>query len=201
MAEIGISKKFISITRMCVRIRVRIGVMLSDPFEVNSWLKQQDAISPVLFNIALDKAIRTAKISVKLFSRYGPRLLLAFADDIDVVGNTVLTVNDLFSMVETQAAQMGLRINENKTKYMLTSRTGRGDRVGQNVTMKEYNFERVTIFKYLEATITQDNNLTEEIKVRIQSGIQSFMYASKTWILTKDNERFCARFLDHRETQ
>lgn len=221
MAETGIPKKLVNITRVCVngsRSRIRIGDVLADPFEVNRGLRQGDAISPILFNIALDKVIRTAEISVKLFGQDGPRLLLAFADDIDVVGNSVLTVKDLFSRVETQAEQIGLRINEGKTKYMYTSRTERRDRVGQNVTMGEYNFERVATFKYLGATIVQDNNLTEEIKVRIQSGNKclyalksvlasknisrrtkitiyktvirpTVMYASETWTLTKDDER------------
>lgn len=221
MAEIGIPKKLINITKMCIngsRCRIRIGDTLSDVFEVNGGLKQGDAISPILFNIALEKVVRTAGISVELFGRDGPRLLLAFADDIDVAGNSVLTVKDLFTRVETQANQVGLSINEDKTKYMHTSRTGRRDRVGQNVTMGEYNFERVATFKYLGATIAQDNNMIEEIKVRIQSGNKclyalksvlasknisrrtkitiyktvirpTVMYASETWTLTKESER------------
>jgi len=99
--------------------------------------------------------------------------LLAFADDIDAVGNLIL--KDLFLRMETQAGQMGLRVNEEKTKYMPTSRTGRRDRVGQNVTVGKYNFVSVTTFKCLGATIAQDNNLAEEIKFRIQSGTNVFM--------------------------
>lgn len=30
----------------------------SDPFEVKSGLKQEDALSPILFNLALEKIIR-----------------------------------------------------------------------------------------------------------------------------------------------
>lgn len=83
--------------------------------------------------------------------------MLTFADDIDVVGNTLLTVNDLFLMVETQAEQMGLRINENKTKYMLTSRTGRRDGVGQNVTVKKYNS------KWISKPVLASQNISREM--------------------------------------
>lgn len=74
----GIPKKLRNITKLAICF----------PFEVNSGLKQGDAISPVLFNIALNKVIRTAKLNVELYNHNGPRLLLAFADDTDVVGNT-----------------------------------------------------------------------------------------------------------------
>lgn len=52
---------------------------------------------------------------------------------------------------------------------MCINRMGRRDRIGQNVTIYNLNFERVECFKYLGATITADNDVTEEIKGRIQS--------------------------------
>lgn len=59
---------------------------------------------------------------------------------------------------------MGLRINEEKPKYIYTTRTQARDRVGQNVTMDKYNFELVNKFVCLGTEITADNELTEEIK-------------------------------------
>jgi len=52
---------------------------------------------------------------------------------------------------------------------MCINRQGHRDRIGQNVTIDTYNFERVERFKYLGATITVDNDVTEEIKGRIQA--------------------------------
>lgn len=49
---------------MCVngfRSRIWIDDTLSDSFEVTSGLKLGKAVSPILFNIALEKIIRTAK--------------------------------------------------------------------------------------------------------------------------------------------
>jgi len=166
---------------MCVdgfRSRVRIGDMLSDPSEVNSGLKQRDVISPVLFKFALDKVIRTAKISVKLFSPDGSRLLPAFADDIDVVGNTVLTVKDLFLSVETQAEQIGLRVNEDKIKYILTSRTGR--RVGK-ISRWSNTISRGSTWYAFKSVLE-----SKKYKTIIRSKV---MNTSETWTLTKDNER------------
>ena len=221
MVELGIPKKLIKLTSICVngsRSRVKVGEILSDSFEVSGGLKQGDSLSPMLFNIALEKAIRAAELTTEVFGIDGPRVLLAFADDIDVVGNTVIMVKELFNKIEGQAEVMGLKINEDKTKYMYVGKGMRRDRIGQNVTMGEYNFERVTSFRYLGATISEENSISDEVKIRIQSGCGCMyalkqvitsknlsrrskikvyktvirpvvMYGSETWTLTKENER------------
>lgn len=76
MAEIGIPKKLTNIISMCLkgfRSKIIIGDIISDSFEVNNGLKQGDAIFPILFNIVIEKVMRTAEINVNLFSRDGPR--------------------------------------------------------------------------------------------------------------------------------
>lgn len=45
---------------------------------------------------------------------------------------------------------------------------GRRGRKWQNVIINTYNFEKVKRFKYLGGVITVDNDVTEEIKGRIQ---------------------------------
>lgn len=172
MAELSIPRKLIQLVKTCVKgckSRVRVDNQLSEPFEINSGLKQGDALSPLLFNVILEKAIRAAQIKTELLTANGPKLFLAYADDIDLVGNNVITVKEIFNKIETETRKMGLIVNEEKTKYMCINRQNRRDRIGQNVTIDTFNFERVERFKYLGATITTDNDITEEIKGRIQS--------------------------------
>lgn len=61
--------------------------------------------------------------------------------------------------MENEARKVGSKINEKKMKYILNSRRIRRDTVGQNITIDNYNFERVTEFKYIGAVITADNNI------------------------------------------
>uniref|UniRef100_A0AAR5PYV5 Reverse transcriptase domain-containing protein n=1 Tax=Dendroctonus ponderosae TaxID=77166 RepID=A0AAR5PYV5_DENPD len=114
-------------------------------------------LSALLFNIVLETAIRREDIKTELLSTEGPKLILAYADDIDLIGNTILRVKEIFNKIEGTTSEMGLMINEENTKYMCVNRLGRRDRIGQNVSINTYNFERVERFKYLGATITVDN--------------------------------------------
>lgn len=226
MAECGIPKKIIKITKVCVegsRCCVKIGNKMSETFMVDSGLRQGDSLSPILFNIVLDAAIKRANIDVEVFSNSGPNLLLAFADDIDLVSKTTIKTKELFGKIEKETGRVGLRINEDKTKYMYNSRRQGRDRLGQNVTIDTYNFERVSEFKYLGTVITADNSMDKEMKARIQSGNRCYYalrelfqsrllsrssklklyhatirpvvtYGCEAWTLTKANEEALRRF-------
>jgi hypothetical protein len=59
--EFGISRKLVGLIKMCLNetyITVHIGKYQSDKFSIQNGLKQGDALSPLLFNFALEYAIR-----------------------------------------------------------------------------------------------------------------------------------------------
>jgi hypothetical protein len=61
LVEFGIPMKFVRLIKMCLNetySKVRIGKHLSDSFPIQNGLKQGDALSPLLFNFALEYAIR-----------------------------------------------------------------------------------------------------------------------------------------------
>jgi sorting nexin-29 len=61
LLEFGIPKKLVRLIKMCLNetySKVRIGKLLSDKFPIQNGLKQGDALSPLLFNFALEYAIR-----------------------------------------------------------------------------------------------------------------------------------------------
>ena len=68
--------------------------------------------------------------------------MLAYADDIDIIGRTKRNVTAAFSAIERESTKMGLAVNEGKTKYMLsTSRDAR--RIDYQITADNYTFDTV----------------------------------------------------------
>ena len=68
---------------------------MSDMIPIRNGLKQEDALSPLLFNFALEYAIRRAQVNqdgrMKL---NGTLQLLAYADDVNILGGSVHTVKE-----------------------------------------------------------------------------------------------------------
>ena len=66
LMEFGISKKLIRLIKTCLTetySRVRVGKNLSDMFRIRNVLKQGDALSPLLFNFALQYTIRRVQVN------------------------------------------------------------------------------------------------------------------------------------------
>jgi hypothetical protein len=61
LLEFGKTKKLVRLIKMYLNetySKVRIGKLLSDKFPIQNGLKQGDALSPLLFNFALEYAVR-----------------------------------------------------------------------------------------------------------------------------------------------
>jgi hypothetical protein len=64
--------------------------------------------------------------------------------------------------------EIGLEVNAEETKYMVMSRNQNAGH-NHNIIMDNKSFERVEEFKYLGATLTNQNSIHEEIKSRLKS--------------------------------
>jgi hypothetical protein len=59
---------------------------------VRNGLKQGDALSPLLFNFALEYAIKRVQVNQDGLTLNGAHQVLAYADDINILGESVHTV-------------------------------------------------------------------------------------------------------------
>ena len=73
--------------------RVRVGKNLSDMFLIRNGLKQGDVLSPLLFNFALEYAIRRVQVNQDGLKLNGTHQLLAYADYVNILEGSVDTVN------------------------------------------------------------------------------------------------------------
>ena len=76
--------------------------------------------------------------------------------------------------MEEGANEMGLRINEEKTKYMINTRNKVHFRNEKDLQVYNYKFERVGEFKYLGSLITENSDNNTDIKARIMAGNRSY---------------------------
>jgi hypothetical protein len=99
----------------------------------------------------------------------GTHQLLAYADDVNLLGDNVDTIKKNTETLIDASKEVGLEINVDKTKYRLLSRH---QTVGQNWNIRIANrsFENVSQLKYLGTTVTNQKLLQEEIKRRLNSG-------------------------------
>ena len=100
--------------------QVRIQSDLSDSIITKKGLRQGDSLVCLLFNSALEKAVRNAGMQTSGTIFYKSVQLLTYADDIDIIARSRATLKEAFLSLERVAGEMGLRIKEEKTKYLTT---------------------------------------------------------------------------------
>ena len=133
---------------------------------------QGDTLTPFLFIIALDYALRCAingheeelgfTLSKRASRRVPAKMLtdLDFADDISLLSDTVEKACRLLSEVERQCSRIGLGINAKKTKVMPINAD---EPVVRVTTLDGTPLEIVDDFNYLGAWIASTQ---QDIKVR-----------------------------------
>jgi preprotein translocase subunit SecD len=110
----------------------------------------------------------------------GTHQLLVYADDVNLLRDSVNTIKENSETLLEASGNIGLEMNAEKTKYMIMSRH---EISGQNQSIRIANesFEKVEKFKYLGTTLTNQNEIHDEIKSRLNSGnacyysIQNFL--------------------------
>ena len=62
---------------------------MSDRFPVRNGLKQGDAVSPMLFNFALEYTIRRVQVNRDGLKLNGTHQLLAYGDDVNILARSI----------------------------------------------------------------------------------------------------------------
>jgi hypothetical protein len=72
-------------------------------------------------NFALEHAIGRVQVNQDGLKLNGTHQLLAYADDVNILGRSVHTVNEIAEALVVATKEIGLEVDANKTKYKIKS--------------------------------------------------------------------------------
>ena len=91
----------------------------------------------------------------------GTHQLLVYADDVNILGGSVHTVQKNAALV-VDRKEIRLEVNADKTKYMAFTRDQKAGR-SYSINIDNSSIERVEEFKCLGTTLTNKNSIQGEI--------------------------------------
>jgi len=136
---------------------------VSDRFPIRNGLKQGDALSPILFNFALQYAIKRVQVNQDGLKLNGTHQLLSYADYFNILGGSIHTLKENAEALVAATREIGLEVSADKSKYMIMSRDQNAGRI-HSVRIDNSTFKRVEELKYLGTILTSQNSIPEEIK-------------------------------------
>jgi len=116
-------------------------------FPINDYLKEGDALSSLLFHLAVDYAIRRVQLNRDALKLNGTRECWVYAND-NIVGGSVYIRKKNTDTLVAASKEIGLKVHANKIKYIVTSRDQNARR-SYKIKIDNSSFECVEHFNYL----------------------------------------------------
>ena len=158
-------------------MKVKVNNSYSEWFEMKTGVREGDPLSALLFSVVLDSVIANLEVRGNITTRL--KQICGYADDIVIIGRTTQTLINTFCKLKQEALNVGIIVNNNKTKYLYcTRKTIRPTYMDTG----EEQFEQVNSFKYLGSMVNTDNSIEEEIKERIAAGNRAYHVHKKNYL-------------------
>ena len=168
LIEKGITGKVFNLIKniyMHEKCQIKIGGMLSDPFDANQGVRQGCILSPILFNIFisdLPNILNGAENDPVKIGILKTLSCILWADDLVMLSETKEGLTKMINKLSAFASENGLKINADKTKCMVFNKTGRHIRC--TIPCGDMMINSTREYKYLGFLVTPSGEVNTGIR-------------------------------------
>ena len=112
---------------------------------------------------------------------YGTHQVMAYADDVNLIGDDIRTIERNADVLLNACKDIGLTVNTEKTKYMEMGHH-RGMIANAHINISINSYEKVKTFTFLGSLLTNQNSIQEEIKCRLKAGNSCYYSVQKLFV-------------------
>jgi hypothetical protein len=180
MQQMKIPEKLIKLTKMTMdnsKARISTTEGVTNEINIERGVRQGDALSTTLFNIALDGAIKAAGLDRAIAITVSATQVIAYADDIALITRDKKSLGAALQKLVTETEKRGLQLKQDKTKYMIITRR-KTDHI-KETNLGSYTFKKVENFKYLGVNVNEKKTKRRNQRANTSSE-QDLLEVSKT---------------------
>lgn len=192
--ELRLIRFLLSNTKINTRIT---GATIDLPFTSNIGTPQGDSLSPVLFIIYLEHALKEVRTIIppprSKYEEQLPREII-YADDLDLIGLDHVDINDLQNILK----KYNLQVNTNKTEFTTLSRQADqwrttkkvGSLIGDGEDIERRKHLSTVALHKLNNVWIRNDKIRRSTKVKLYRAlVKSILtYNCETWAMTKSEE-------------
>lgn len=178
----GIPQKLVNIIQSLyenIECQVIHDNKLTEPFGVDTGVKQGCILSPMLFSLAVDWLMRNVTEGRRQGIQWTLTTVLEdldYADDLGLLSSRHQDIQQKTETLSEIANTIGLRVNTKKTQVMR-----KNARNTDPITVNGRQLENVEEFTYLGSKMTTDGDCEQEIKTRLSKANQAFAMLKPVW--------------------
>ncbi|XKL64613.1 hypothetical protein PGB90_004699 [Kerria lacca] len=147
--------------------------LTTENIAISKGVRQDCILSPLLFNVYLEKVFQTGKNSEKFgIKANGVKVWnIRYADDTALLAPSRKGLQKLLTYVQEAGHKFGIRLNVTKTKWMSVTRS---KNQGEKLVIDGCKIEKVEKFRYLGSIINSEVDCSEEIRTRCGIAKETF---------------------------